>query len=73
MGSLGDGLRAIRALALKGHVTLPEHSPLSARLLDELTYEAEKFLIFRSCHIRDREFFSLKRVRSLREILKHAA
>ncbi len=73
MGNLGDGLRAMRALATKEHPALAEHAKLREKLSDELSWEAQKFLVYRTCRMRDRELLSVHRMRSLCELLKHAA
>jgi hypothetical protein len=73
MASLGDGLRALRELALTEHHPLAEHSALTERLLDEIAYEAHKFVLFRAGKLREREHYSLCRVRSLRAMLKLTA
>lgn len=73
MGSLGDGLRALRELALTEHQRLHEHSHLNEKLLDEIVYEAQKFVVFRKGKFREREHRSLHRMRSLRAMLKLAA
>lgn len=70
MGSLGDGLLALRALALQGHVVLSPSAPLGEKFLDELTYEAQKFFIFRSARMLDRELLSVHRMRSLQVMLR---
>ena len=72
MGSIGDGLRAIRALALQGHPVLAENATLRSKLFDELLYEAHKFVIYRMWKLHDRELLSLHRVRSLCKMLRRA-
>ena len=71
MGTLGDGLRALRELALRKHVALPENARFSQKIQDDLLYEAQKFLIFRQSRMMDRERFSIHRVRSLCALLSH--
>jgi hypothetical protein len=70
MGSLGDGLRAMRALALQGHPVLAENASLSSKLFDDLLYEAHNFIVFRMSKLRQRELVSLHRMRSLCKMLK---
>ncbi len=73
MGSLGDGLRALRALAHRGHPSLPEKSSLRDKLTDELTWETQKFLIYRASRMMDRELLSVHRLRSINTMLTRLA
>jgi hypothetical protein len=73
MGSLGDGLRALRALASMGPAVLSERATLRDKLCDELTCEAYKFVVYRVSKMRGRELISLDRLRSLTTMIKHAA
>lgn len=68
---MGDGLRALRELALRQHAVLPENAHLCQKLQDDLMYEAQKFLIFRQSRMMDRELLSIHRVRSLCLLLSH--
>ena len=73
MGSLGDGLRAMRALALQGHLVLAENADLRSKLFDDLLYEVHNFFVFRLSRLRQRELVSLHRMRSLRTMLRRLA
>lgn len=70
VGSLGDGFRAIQAVALKEHPSLSEAAPWKEKLFDELSYEAQKFVIYRSWKMREREYVSLHRIRSLCKLIR---
>jgi hypothetical protein len=71
MGNLGDGLRAMRQLALQQHICLQENTALRHKLFDELLFEAQKFLVYRMAKMRGREYNSLHRIRGLRAMLKN--
>ena len=73
MGTLGDGLKALRALALLGQPSLPKNATFRERLGDELAWEAKKFLIYRASRMMDRELLAVHRLRSLQMMLKLAA
>jgi hypothetical protein len=68
-GSLGDGFRAIQAMAINKPVGLSERSPWKEKLVEELSYEAHKFVIYRLAKMLDRELVSIHRLRSLNEML----
>lgn len=72
VGTLGYGFQALRALALRDHVVLPENAKLCQKLYEDLTYEAQKFLIFRQSRMMDRELLSIHRVRSLLALIRHS-
>jgi hypothetical protein len=72
MGSLGDGLLALKVLALGSHATLSECTEQQQRLLDELLYEARRFLVYRRCQMRGRQYISLSRLYVLRKALREA-
>jgi hypothetical protein len=71
-GSLADGFEALQALAREATPARPESS-LRQKLHDDLTYEAQKFLIYRLWKMKDREWLSLNRLRSLTTMLNRAA
>jgi hypothetical protein len=70
MGSLGDGLRLMRALALQGHPVLAENASLGSKLFDDLLYEAHNFCVYRVSKLHQRELVSLHRIRSLCKMLR---
>lgn len=70
MGSLGDGLKAIRTLA--GLLPAVPEKPCTARemFFQDLIYEAQKFLIYRTWKLRDRQELALHRIRSIAGVLR---
>jgi hypothetical protein len=72
MGTLGDGLRKMRELALQGHPLLSERATFSEKLFDDMIYEAHNFVVFRAWHLRGRELYSLHRMRCLCAMLRRS-
>ena len=70
MGSLGEGFRVLHELALRGHST--EIRNLRQKLYDELTWEGQKFFMFREAKMVAREITALHRLRSLNVMLRFA-
>lgn len=69
--SLGDGLRALRALAHLERTNLViGKATLRERLFEELVWEAQKFCVYRAWRLVDRERVSIHRLRSILALLK---
>lgn len=71
LGSLADGLRALRELALTS-AYLTDSGDFRGQLLVDLVCEAQKFGIFRLWKMHDRELLCVYRIRSLCRMLKSA-
>lgn len=73
MGSLGDGLRAIREAA-KLAVAIPaaveEQMGFRVKLMQDIAFEAQKFIVYRAWKHKDRQSLSVQRMRSLRTLLR---
>jgi hypothetical protein len=64
--TLAEGFLALQALAREATPAHPpEKSSLRIKLRDELTHEAQKFLTYRVWKLRERQWISLSRMRSL--------
>lgn len=67
MGTLGDGIKAIRGLT-QTRTECPRN--MKGRLMQELLSEAQKFLIFRAWKLKGRQSVSVHRLRGLRTMLE---
>lgn len=67
--SLGHGLQVLRELAKLATVAMPADAHFRDKVANDLAHEAQKFFVFRTWKIRDRQFLSLQRIRSLIKML----
>lgn len=73
MGSLGDGFRAIHEAAKLAVIVTPhvleEQMSFREKLMLDVAFEAQKFIIYRVWKHKDRQSLSIQRLRSLRTML----
>ena len=74
MGSLGDGLTAVRYSAdgLNGWELVARDASVVERLREDLMLESKKFLVYRAFRLRDRQWISLRRLKALRAMFEEA-
>jgi hypothetical protein len=70
VGTLGDGLRAIRGLTQTRTECPPSTAGMKSTLEKDLLFEAQKFLIYRAWKLRERQSVSVHRLRCLLTLLE---